>query len=180
MRTILRDTASHDGFTGPGWNHRFGAGKVDAAAALAAVTGGGWPTATSTATTATTVLDVVLLVNHIVSPGNNPLTTEQREAADVFPAGGGDGTLNISDVTRIVAFILGTATPGRVIPDTPATFAVGVPVLADGAWWLPGDPHWRGRRRQPVRPHPCGRRLAAQRRARRWRRLHRRGRQRRR
>ena len=74
---------------------------------------------------ATTVLDVVLLVNHIVNPGAHPLTTEQREAADVFPAGGGDGTLNISDVTRIVAFILGTATPGRVIPDTPATFAVG-------------------------------------------------------
>ncbi len=137
VRSILRATASHDAFTGPGWTHGFGAGKVDAAAALAAVAGVEVPDGDLDGDEAATVLDVVLLVNHIVSPGTHPLTTEQREAADVFPAGGGDGTLNISDVTRIVAFILGTATPGRVIPGAPATFAVGDAVLEDGVWWVP-------------------------------------------
>ncbi len=137
VRSILRATASHDAFTGPGWTHGFGAGKVDAAAALAAVAGVEVPDGDIDGDEAATVLDVVLLVNHIVSPGTHPLTTEQREAADVFPAGGGDGTLNISDVTRIVAFILGTATPGRVIPGAPATFAVGDAYLEGGEWWVP-------------------------------------------
>ncbi len=137
VRSILRSTASHDAFTGAGWNVRFGAGKVDAAVALAAVTGVETPDGNLDGDEATTVLDVVVLVNHIVNPGAHPLTTEQREAADVFPAGGGDGTLNISDVTRIVAFILETATPGRVIPALPATFAVGDAVLEDGTWWVP-------------------------------------------
>lgn len=137
VRTILRNTASHDDYTGQGWNTAFGAGKVDAAAALAAVTGIDNPDGDLDADDTTTVLDVVLLVNHIVSPGTNPLTTEQRAAADVFPAGGGDGVLNIADVTRMVAFILGTATPGRVLPTPPATFAVGEATYADGAWWLP-------------------------------------------
>jgi subtilisin family serine protease len=137
VRSILRTTASHDEFTGFGWTRGFGAGKIDAAAALAAVTGVSVPDGDIDADEATTVLDVILLVNHIVDPGAHPLTVEQREAADVFPAGGGDGTLNISDVTRIVAFILGTATPARVVPDVPATFAVGDAYLEDGVWWMP-------------------------------------------
>jgi hypothetical protein len=138
IRDILRQTAIQDGFTGEAWSVGFGAGKVDAFAALAAVPGPTVANGDIDGDGATTVLDVVLLVNHILDPLGRPLTTEQREAADVFPSGGGDGTLDISDVTRVVAFILGTAVPGRALADAPpATFAVGEPELADGAWWVP-------------------------------------------
>jgi subtilisin family serine protease len=139
VRSILRETAVRDAFTGPDpWTPGFGTGKVDAVAALAAVTGFVAADGDIDGDGRTTILDVILLVNHILDPIAHPLTTEQRAAADVFPAGGGDGLLNISDVTRIVAFILGTATPGRALPAAPpVTVAVGALEHSDGAWHVP-------------------------------------------
>ncbi len=139
VRSVLRSTTTRDGFTGgQPWTPAFGTGKVDAAAAMAAITGFAPASGDIDDDGRTTILDVILLVNHILDPTGHPLATDQRAAADVFPAGGGDGVLNISDVTRIVAFILGTATPGRALPAAaPVAFAVGDLVFADGAWWAP-------------------------------------------
>ncbi len=138
VRTILRDTAIQDGYTGSGWNNGYGAGKIDAAAAVAAVSAPVVATGDIDGDGGPTVLDVVLLVNNIVDPTGHPLDGDQRAMADVFPAGGGDGNLDVSDVARIVAFILETATPGAPLPaPAPARFAVGEPTQDGATWWVP-------------------------------------------
>ncbi len=137
VRTILRGTAAHDAYTGSSWTPTFGAGKVDALAALAAVTGGA-AGGDIDADGSPTVLDVILLVNCILDPVGHPLTATQRAQADVYPAGGGDGLLNISDVTRIVAFILQTDTPGLLLAASgPVVVSLGAPYEAEGCWWVP-------------------------------------------
>lgn len=138
VRSALRSSAVSDGFTGTTWNEEFGAGKVDAVGALAAIGGGANPDGDIDADGAPSILDIVILVNHILDPVGNPLDTDQRERADVYPPPGGDDLLNASDLARIVAFILGTDTPGlRMSPSTPVTLAVGAPYLADDGWWVP-------------------------------------------
>jgi hypothetical protein len=136
VKALLQQTAITDDFTGPTWNARFGAGKVDALAAVAAVSGG--PDGADgdiDGDGRATVLDLILLVNHILDPVGSPLTGDARTAADVYPAPNGDGNLDAQDLARIVAFILGTDTPGLTRPAAPAIFTLGEPER-DGLRWL--------------------------------------------
>jgi hypothetical protein len=140
IRSILRNTARSDGFTGVTWNRVFGSGKVDAEAAIAAVSGGcsGPVNGDIDGNASTNVLDVIRLVNYILDPTGHNLTTEQRCRADVHPPGAADGTLNASDIARIVAFILETDTPGTpVLADGPALTEIGVPYREGAKWWVP-------------------------------------------
>ena len=138
VKSILRATASTDGFTGATWNAAWGAGKLDAAAAIAAVNGGaGGANGDVNGDGATSVIDIILLANYITDDTGYPLTSEQRSRADVYPAVGGDGLLNASDLVRIVAFILGTDQPGKRSAAPPVVVDVGAPYELDGEWWMP-------------------------------------------
>ncbi len=142
IRDILRATATADAQTGAVWNDWYGAGKLSAPAALAAVTGG---TAGGggdvDADGRVTVLDMVLLINHILDPVGHALDTAARSAADVYPASAGDGTLDALDLARLVALVLGqdkvspiAATPVLVRVDAPETDAEGrwLPISVTG------------------------------------------------
>jgi subtilisin family serine protease len=134
IKTALRSSALSDAFTGPTWNARSGAGKIDAAAAIAAVVGG---TATGTGDVnldgTTSVLDVILMVNYILDDVGHPLSPEAVANANV----NGDALVNALDLVRVVAFILGTDTPDKSgWADDPAVFAVGRPYTEAGRWWV--------------------------------------------
>jgi subtilisin family serine protease len=137
VKQILRDTAITDGQTGGVWNEFFGWGKIDAQAAVAAVGGGVAATGDIDADGQVSVLDLVLLVNHILDPVGSPLAGEARTAADVFPAPAGNGVLDAQDLARLVAFVLGTDAPGFAAPAGPVLAEVGVPVRDAAGWWLP-------------------------------------------
>ncbi len=139
IKTILQETAIQDSFTGATWNESFGAGKVDALAAITAVSGGGGgdPDGDIDSDGRATVLDLVMLVNHILDPSGHPLAGSARSAADVYPAPAGNGLLDAQDLARIVAFVLGTDTPGLVSGAPPAVVAVAAPQQAAGQAWLP-------------------------------------------
>ena len=141
IRSILRETAATDGFTGGTWNNRFGMGKLDALAALAAVSGGSAsPGGDLNNDGNTTVLDVISLVNYILNPGMYPLSAEARVQADVYPSPAGDGVINISDLIRIVAFILGNDDPGKFQASmTDVLLAVSDPYFEEGTWWISVD-----------------------------------------
>lgn len=139
IRSILRNTADTDAYTGSEWNNKFGAGKVNA---LSAVTGvslpGPDPTGDVNNDETTSVLDLVMLVNHIVDPVAFPLDTEAANEADIYPAPRGDGLLNASDLARMVAIILGTDGGGKVRNSgLTAHFRLETPVLRHGHWWQP-------------------------------------------
>lgn len=136
VKSILRSTAVSDAFTGTTWNAHWGAGKLDAAAAIAAV-GGGGANGDVDGDGTPNVIDVVLLANYIIDETGHPLSAEQRARADVYPAGGGDGLLNVSDLTRVVAFILETDQPGKRLPATSVTVTLESPRQVDDAWWMP-------------------------------------------
>ncbi len=139
VRTILRNSAYTDAYTGSVWNNVFGMGKIDAQAAVAAVAGpvdpaGGDIDGDGTAT----VLDVILLVNYILDPVTYPLSQESRAEADVYPPANGDGTLNVSDLARIVDFILDQDSPGKIRGEAqPVRLTMGRFERHDGVWWLP-------------------------------------------
>jgi hypothetical protein len=139
IKSALRASAVTDKYTGTTWNREFGAGKVDAVGALAQIEG---PTPVADGDVdgdgEQTVLDVVRLVNYVVDPVGHPLSTAERQRADVFPPGGGDDQLNASDIARIVAFILLTDVPSAQDPAVgPALLSVGSPYARDGGWWIP-------------------------------------------
>jgi len=140
VKEALRNTAVTDDFTGGIWNNIFGAGKVDAQAAIAAIGGGTGPVPGGDLNDdgETGIVDVIMLVNYIVDPVGHPLTSDAREQADVYPSGGGDGLLNASDLVCIVGFILGTDTP-ETPPHQPhpAVLDVAIPRLENGTWQLP-------------------------------------------
>ncbi|MFH1841839.1 MAG: S8 family serine peptidase, partial [bacterium] len=143
IKAALRSSAVSDSYTGATWNAHYGAGKLDAQGALNAIGGGGTdPDGDIDSDGGATVLDVIALVNYILSPGTYPLTTDQREAADVFPAPDGDDNLNASDVVRIVAFILGTDSPGKLLRPVaaelpPVAVDLGAPFADAAGWWVP-------------------------------------------
>ncbi len=139
IKNALRATAAVDVYTGAVWNNRFGAGKVDAQAAMAAIsTPGPAPTGDVNGDGQTTVLDLVLLVNHIVDPDGNPLDGDARIQGDVYPSPNGDGLLNASDLARIVAFILESDVPGYSAPTfVPVAYEIGRATWQDGRWWQP-------------------------------------------
>lgn len=134
LKSVLRSSALSDAFTGPTWNARSGAGKVDAAAAIAAVTGSGSaPDGDLNLDGNTSVSDVILLVNYILDSVGNPLSAEAAANANV----NGDAVIDALDLVRVVAFILETDTPGKsVAADEPAEFAVGRPYTDQGRWWV--------------------------------------------
>lgn len=139
IKQLLIDTAVTDGQTGAVWNEYFGWGKVDALAAVNAVAGGGGSDHDGDidADGRASVLDLVLLVNHILDPVGSPLTGDARTAADVFPAPNGDSVLNAQDLARIVAFVLGTDTPGFAVPAAPVVVEMGSPERDAAGWWQP-------------------------------------------
>ncbi len=141
VRNVLRSSAVVDGYTGVVWNNRFGAGKIDALAAIAAISPPGpAPIGDVNGDSETSVLDLVLLVNYIVDPVGNPLDSEARTQGDVYPSPRGDGLLNASDLARIVSFILESDEPGFVSPQTsPVVYKTGQPVWQEGRWWQPVD-----------------------------------------
>lgn len=139
IKNVLRLTASTDEYTGAVWNARFGAGKVDALAAIQVV---GLPAPPPVGDVdddgSTTVLDVVRLMNYIVDPSGHPLDSEARAEGDVYPAPAGDGLLNASDLARIIDFILESDEPGYAAPSAePVRFEIADPVWQDGRWWQP-------------------------------------------
>lgn len=141
IRNILRSTADTDSYTGAGWNALFGAGKVDALGAIAAVTAPGPdPTGDVNADGGISVLDLVVLANHIVDPSGHPLDATARMEADVYPAPSGDGVLNASDLARIVAIILNTEGKTAFASDPgapPVQFRLDPLREREGRWWQP-------------------------------------------
>ena len=85
---------------------------------------------------AASVIDVILLVNHIVDPTGHPLGSDARQAADVAPAPDGDGVLDAADLVRLVAFILGTDAPGKTAAGSVLATVGTAREEADG-WWMP-------------------------------------------
>ena len=137
--SILRQTAARDDRTGPEWSPGYGAGKLDAFAALAAVEDGNADFGGDVdGNGVLDVEDIALLASHILDPLGTPLDTEQREIADAFPVGDGDGFLDVSDVVRLVAYDNGATIVGApsTAPD-PATLLRGAPYRRDGMWWFP-------------------------------------------
>ncbi len=139
IKAAMRGSAATDGFTGDGWNVAFGAGKVDAMAAIQAVaTAGPPPTGDVNGDETTSVLDLVMLANHIADPIANPLTTEAKAQGDVYPSPSGDGVLNASDLARMVSFILEIEQPGFSAPAMgPVNFQLAQPLWQNGRWWQP-------------------------------------------
>lgn len=139
IKTALRESAATDSFTGGVWNETYGAGKVDALAAVQAVsTPGPLPTGDVNNDETTSVLDLVLLANHIADPVSNPLGSAARIQGDVYPAPMGDGLLNVSDLVRIVSFILETDLPGFAAPSMDVVnFEMAQALWQDGHWWQP-------------------------------------------
>jgi len=137
IKNILRSTAATDAFTGAVWNPHWGMGKVDAAAAIAAVEGGSGANGDVNGSGNADVIDLVVLVNHIVDMAGHPLNSDQRIRADVYPSPSGDGVLNASDLARIVAFILGTDQPGKDGTITPVALTINPAYEAPDGWWLP-------------------------------------------
>jgi minor extracellular serine protease Vpr len=137
IKTILRESAVVDSFTGDVWNNYFGAGKVDAMAAVQAVSDlGPPPTGDVNGDETTTVLDLVLLANHIADPSGYPLESDARQQGDVYPSPSGDGLLNASDLARIVSFILESDEPGYAPPILEAVhFELAQATWRDGRWW---------------------------------------------
>lgn len=137
VQSILRATAVADAQTGATWNEYFGAGKLDALAALAAVPGDGAASGDIDADGRVTVLDLVALVNHILDPVGSPLDGDAREAADAFPAPSGDGVLNAQDLALLIAFVLAEdpPTPGPAL--APVQLTVGDVVTAADGRWIP-------------------------------------------
>lgn len=121
VKQALQTTARHDAFTGQGWNQRFGHGKVDALAAVQAVSGGGGGCSTrdgdANQDNLVNILDVVATVNDIL--GTTPLGAG-RECVDL----NNDSVINILDVVAVVNIILG----GRPASDAPPA------TLAPVAW----------------------------------------------
>jgi subtilisin family serine protease len=134
IKAALRGSASTDSYTGATWNALFGAGKIDAAAAIAAIQGtSASPNGDVDLDGSATVLDVILLVNYILDAVGNPLSPEGAINANV----NGDGVINALDLVRIVAFILGTDSPDKNEGEiAPAVFAMGNPYLQAGQWWV--------------------------------------------
>lgn len=131
IKGVLRAAAKTDAYTGTTWNAEFGAGKIDAAAALALVTGGGdIANGDLDLDGLTTVLDVVLLVNHILDPVGHPLSSEALANANVVD----DVMIDVLDLVRVVAFVLGTDSPGKAAGE-PARLILDEPYFADGRWW---------------------------------------------
>jgi len=139
IKEAIRSTAVVDGFTGGVWNNRFGAGKVDALAAIGAIsTPAPPPTGDVNDDGDTSVLDLVLLVNYIVDPVGHPLDTDARTQGDVYPSPNGDGVLNASDLARMVDFILESDEPGYAAPQmNPIAYQIGQATWQDGRWWQP-------------------------------------------
>ncbi len=139
IKNVLRANAVVDEYTGGVWNNRFGAGKVDALAAMAAISPPGpAPTGDVDGDGETNVLDLVLLVNFIVDPDGNPLDGDARIQGDVYPSPSGDGLLNASDLARIVSFILESDVPGYSAPQmNPIDYEIGLATWQDGRWWQP-------------------------------------------
>ena len=132
---ILRSSASSNQFSGTTWNPEYGEGLLDAAAALAAVTGGSsGANGDADGDGRATVLDLVQLVNFVVDPVGHPLSTQARAALDVSPAAAGDGLLNAQDVARLVGLILGTTSVGRSAVETPFAVRVRAPGAVEGKW----------------------------------------------
>ncbi len=146
IKTALRESAATDAFTGDVWNNAFGAGKVDAVEAVLAVAAEGPPpTGDVNGDETTSVLDLVLLANHIVDPVENPLSSEARAQGDVYPSPSGDGVLNASDLARIVSFILESDQPGLAAPAlADIHFELAQPLWQDGQWWQPVTVDGRG------------------------------------
>jgi subtilisin family serine protease len=123
VKSILRQTARQDGFTGQVPNAKWGSGKLDVKAAVDAVGGGG-----SCATTPgdanqdhlVNILDVVVTVNDILQV--TPLGEPGRACADVD----GSNSVDILDVVTIVNRILH--------PGAPAPLALAGPGAAPVAW----------------------------------------------
>ncbi len=139
IKAALRGSAATDAFTGQVWNNAFGAGKIDAVAALQAIAASGpAPMGDVDGDDLTTVLDLVLLANHIADPIGTPLDSDARAQGDVYPAPGGDGLLNASDLARIVGFILESDEPGYSTPALGAvSFQLAQVLRQDGRWWQP-------------------------------------------
>lgn len=139
IKTAMRESAATDAYTGAVWNNGFGAGKIDALAAVQAVASlGPAPTGDVNGDGTTSVLDLVLLANHIADAAAYPLGSEARIQGDVYPAPNGDGVLNVSDLARMVSFILETDAPGNSPqPLQPASFELAQPLWQDGQWWQP-------------------------------------------
>ncbi len=138
VKQALRSSAATDTYTGTTWNPRFGAGKIDALAALAAIAaGGGTPNGDLNLDGETTVLDIVLLVNHILDAIGNPLDAEAAANANV----NGDGVIDVADLVRVVDFVMGIDTPGKS-GFGPAHLVLDTPYFAEGRWWQ--DAHLRG------------------------------------
>ena len=126
IKTILAQTARHDAFTGSGWNKEFGNGKIDAKAAVDAVTGGGANCATTSGDAnqdnAVNVLDLVATVNDIL--GTVPLGTG-RACADI----NGDNLIRVDDVVGIVNAILAARRlplPGDIDSGRPIAWAESI------------------------------------------------------
>lgn len=131
IKSALRATAATDAYTGSTWNDGFGAGKIDAVAALAAIiSGGDTPNGDLDLDGRTTVLDIVLLVNHILDPVGHPLGSEAAQNANVVD----DAVIDVLDLVRVVAFVLGTDSPSKAATE-PARLILEEPYLADGRWW---------------------------------------------
>lgn len=127
VKSILRNTARADGFTGTVPNPVYGYGKLDAEAAVNAVQEGGVTCLTTAGdangSNTVNVLDVVAVVNHIL--GTSQLSEGGRACADVT----GDQAIDVNDVTGIVAIIMNGA------PPTPlAQLAGSGPEPAPVAW----------------------------------------------
>ncbi len=139
IKAALRGSAVNDAFTGAGWSPAFGAGKVDALAAVQAIPVlGPPPTGDVNGDDSTTVQDLVILANHIADPESYPLAAEDAAQGDVYPAAAGDGLLNASDLARIVGFILESDQPGYSAANREAIhFEVAEILWQDGRWWQP-------------------------------------------
>jgi subtilisin family serine protease len=143
IKAALLTSADTDEYTGEGWSPAFGAGKVDAAAAVQSIPSlGPPPTGDVNGDELTTVQDLVVLVNHIVDPVGHPLELEARIQGDVYPAISGDGLLNASDLARIVSFVLERDEPGY--SKGLVQFGTGKAQFRGGYWWQSVTIHGSG------------------------------------
>ena len=114
VKNLLTSTARTDGYTGAVWNKKWGYGKLDAQAAVDAVSGGGpggCPTTPGDANqdSAVNILDIVAVVNHIL--GIAQLDANGQACADTNQ----DQAINILDVVEIVNIILGKTAPALAL-----------------------------------------------------------------
>lgn len=138
VKAALTGTAVTDGYTGAVWNAAYGYGKLDAHAALAAISGS--PVDRDgdlDGDGQTTSADVDLLTAYVLDPVNSLLNASVTAHADVYPDGAPDGQLNIFDVARMIAFVAGED-PQPPFPayGQKASLVLSGPDYLDGWWWI--------------------------------------------